>query len=264
VDGTETEIAVSGRTTASRTVTGLTAGKSHSFTIAAVAGSTESTQSSAVTATPTLPAVSNFAAAAGVAQVALSWTASTTTGVTGYTIRQTVDGTETEIAVSGRTTASRTVTGLTAGKLHSFTIAAVAGTAESTQSTAVTATPIVPPPPQNVRATAGINRVTLTWTASTKTEVTGYKIRQTVDGTETEIAVSGMAAGDCSKRQDDCKPYGNRLDGREESNRFDGREAPQLHHCSGCRQHGKHAEHCRNSNTDSTTTTTECTSNGRN
>jgi hypothetical protein len=63
-----------------------------------------------------------------------------------------VDGTTTEIDVSGMAAASRTVTGLTAGKrvtgltagkLHSFTIAAVAGSTESTQSTAVTATPVV-------------------------------------------------------------------------------------------------------------------------
>jgi hypothetical protein len=115
VDGAETEIDVTGMSTASHTVSSLTAGKSYSFTIAAVAGSAESTQSTAVTATPTPPAVSGLAATAGAEEVALSWTASTVTGVTGYKIRQTVDGTETEIDVTGASTASHTVSSLTAG-----------------------------------------------------------------------------------------------------------------------------------------------------
>ena len=192
VDGTETEIDVSGMAAASHTVTGLTAGKSYSFTIAAVAGTAESTQSTAVTATPTPPAVSVLAATAGAEEVALSWTASTVTGVTGYKIRQTVDGTETEIDVTGTSTASHTVSSLTAGKSYSFTIAAVAGSAESTQSTAVTATP-TPPVPTGLSAAAGVAQVVLTWTASTNAGVTSYKIRQTVDGAETEIDVTGMS-----------------------------------------------------------------------
>ena len=192
VDGTETEIDVTGMSTASHTVTGLTAGVAYSFTIAAVAGSTESTASSAVTATPAPPAVSGLAAAAGVAQVTLSWTASSNAGVTGYTIRQTVDGTETAIEVSGMAAASHTVTGLTAGKSHSFTITAVAGSTESTASSAVTATP-APPAVSGLAAAAGVQQVALSWTASSNAGVTGYKIRQTVDGTTTEIGVTGMS-----------------------------------------------------------------------
>jgi cellulose 1,4-beta-cellobiosidase len=180
VDGVTTVIDVSGMATASHTVTGLAAGKSHSFTIAAVAGSAESTQSTAVTATPTPPVPTGLSAAAGVAQVVLTWTASTNAGVTSYKIRQTVDGTETEIDVSGRATTTHTVTGLTIGKSYSFTIAAVAGSAESTQSTAVTATP-TPPAVTGLMAVAGVEQVVLSWTASTTTGVTGYKIRQTVD-----------------------------------------------------------------------------------
>ena len=167
----------------------------YSFTIVAVVGSTESAASDAVTATPIPPAVSDLSAAAGIAQVALSWTASTKTEVTGYKIRQTVEGMETEIDVTGRTTASHTVTDLAAGKSHTFTIAAVAGSTESTVSEQTTAAVPTPPAVDGLMvASIGAGQVRLAWTASSSAGVTGYKIRQTVDATETEIDVSGMAA----------------------------------------------------------------------
>ena len=128
VDGTTVAIAVNTRAT--YTAGSLVSGKSYSFTIAAVAGSTESTQSTAVTATPLPPAVAGLAATAGIEQVVLTWTASSNTGVTGYKIRTTGSGDIADVDVSGMTTATATVTGLTAGQSYSFTIAAVAGSTE--------------------------------------------------------------------------------------------------------------------------------------
>ena len=126
----------------------------------------------------------------------LTWTASTNAGVTGYKIRQTVDGTTTEIDVTGMSTAMYTVGSLTAGKSYSFTIAAVAGSTESTQSTAVTATPQTISAPQNVRAavsedaagTAGSRQqVVLSWDAVSG--AASYKVYQ--DSTALAATITG-------------------------------------------------------------------------
>ena len=232
VDSTTSEIDISGRATATHTVTGLTIGKSYSFKIKAVAGSVDSGYSSATSAVPTPPAVTDLAATAGIEQATLTWRASTTTGVTGYKIRQTVDGTTTEIDVTGMSTASHTVSSLTAGKSYSFTIAAVTASVESAPSDAVTAVP-TPPAVTGLMATAGAEQATLTWTASSTTEVTGYKIRTTGSG--------GHSRCGC-KRKSNCHRYGNRLERRAEL---------QFHHSGSGRQHGKHrvcSNHCSNTN----------------
>ena len=48
-----------------------------------------------------------------------------------------------------------------------------------------------PSVPQNFAATAGQGQAVLTWTVSSETTVTSYKIRQTVDNETTDISVNG-------------------------------------------------------------------------
>ena len=182
------DTAAAGRTRTSGTVTGLSAGVEYSFTIVAVAYSTESLPSDAVTATPTavqaIPVPQNVQATAGINRVTLAWDA--VDGAMGYYIYK--DGT-----YAGNTRSTPyTVTGLKAGTEYSFTVRAYINSAQSAHSAEAKATPL-PPAPTNVRATSGINRVTLTWTASSAEGVTGYTIRQTVDGTTTDIAVTGRS-----------------------------------------------------------------------
>ena len=231
-------------TTPSHTVTGLTAGTSYSFKVKAVNSVGESGDSNEVMATPLPPAVTGFSATAGVEQVTLTWTASADTAVTAYTIRTTGgESSIADVAIAGRIPTSGTVgtvTGLSIGVEYSFTIVAVAGSTESAQSDAVTATP-TPPAVAGLTATAGVEQVALAWTASTHADVTGYKIRQTVDGTEN---------GNRRKRYDNGKPY------RRE---FVSREGIQLYYCSSGGQHRKHAEQCRNGNTAGNKCSAECT-----
>ena len=140
-DGTALTAAI---TMPTHTVTGLSSVQ-YSFTVSAVNGAGEGPQSSpAAMATPTPAVPAGLTAAIGNAQVVLTWTASSgNTGVTGYKIRTT--GGIADVDISGRETATGTVTGLTNGTEYSFTIAAVAGSTQSAQSTAVMATPLAAP-----------------------------------------------------------------------------------------------------------------------
>ena len=203
MDGTTTTISVTGRTTVAHTLSSLTAGKSYSFTIAAVAGSAESVQSSQMTAVPTPSGLPGLTAFGGERKIELSWAASNEAGVTGYKIRQVVDGTLTEININSRLTLRHTITAVTVGKNYIFTIAVVAGSAESAQS--VPTNPVTPTAsavrptsaPSGFMARAGIAKVTLLW--NRVNGATSYKIYR--DGTalntssNTSYEAGGLNAG---------------------------------------------------------------------
>ncbi len=173
--------------TTSHTVTGLTGGTAYSFQVRAVTGtSVLGAMSATASATPTapLPGVpGNVAAAAGDAQVTLSWTAPGGT-ITGYEYQQRVEGTLwpddwTSIENSASLT-EYAVTGLTNGTTYEFHLAAVNTSGSSAPSAAVSATPLAsgaPVAPTGLTATAGGSSVTLNWTAPGGT-ITGYEIRQ--------------------------------------------------------------------------------------
>ena len=192
VDATETEIDVNGRTTATHTVTGLTVGKNYTFTIAAVAGSTESAESSAtsaVTPVSTLLAAPTEAPLVGhllrIGEVYLGWNA--IARATSYKVYQ--DG----VVIHTLTGDEYTVTGLEAGRQYSFEVSAVNSGGEGPKSSIHNEIKVTSDPPKvtGFSATAGVEQVALRWTASPNVGVTGYKIKQTVGGTETEIDVSG-------------------------------------------------------------------------
>ena len=127
-----------------RTLTGLTAGGSYTFTVAAVntyGTSTASSASSAVVpyTVPGAPTVT--AASAGDSSATLTWTAPSSNGfspITGYVVTPYV-GTvaQTPVTFSGTAT-TQTVTGLTPGTAYTFRVAAVnaAGTGPASGASA--------------------------------------------------------------------------------------------------------------------------------
>jgi len=146
--GGEGTTAIATSSTTSYTNTGLTNGTIYYYKVAAVNTAGTSGQSAEVNATPNvqIPAVpANLAAAAGNAQVALTWTASS--GATSYNIyRSTTAGGEGTTAIATSTTASYTNTGLTNGTKYYYKVAAVNTAGTSAQSSEVNATPATSSP----------------------------------------------------------------------------------------------------------------------
>jgi hypothetical protein len=118
---------------------------------------------------PTVPAApTNLAAAAGNAQVSLSWTAST--GATSYNIYRGTTANSLTL-LQGTSGTSFTNSGLTNGTTYYYQVTAVNAAGESGKSNQASATPQAPvtvaAAPTNLSATAGNAQVSLTWTGST-------------------------------------------------------------------------------------------------
>jgi len=160
-------------TATSRTLTGLTAGSSYTFTVAATNAtgtSAASAQSTAVTpyALPGAPTIS--AATAGDSAATLTWTTPSSNGsaITGYVVTPYIGATAQPTQTFSAAT-TQTVTGLTAGTAYTFTVAAVnqAGTGPaSAASSPVTPnnSPSLnfPAPPAGQVGTAYSNQLTVT------------------------------------------------------------------------------------------------------
>ena len=165
---------------------------------------------SVLSATPaasdTCPAApTGLTAAAGNAQVTLSWAAPASDGgwsVTGYNVYQgTSSGGEAAAPVNSSlaTTTSYTVTGLTNGTTYYFTVTAVNRVGDGEPSSEVAATPVTAPgAPTGLTATAGNTQVTLTWTAPASdggSPVSGYNVYQgTSPGGEAAAPVNSSLA----------------------------------------------------------------------
>ncbi|MCZ8518540.1 MULTISPECIES: glycoside hydrolase family 6 protein [Paenibacillus] len=119
---------------------------------------------------PTAPAApAGVTAAAGNAQVKLTWNASA--GAASYTVkRATVSGGPYTTVASGLTSTSYTNTGLTNGTAYYYVVSAVNSAGESANSAQVSAVPsagvTVPAAPTGLTAQAGDAQVKLTWNAS--------------------------------------------------------------------------------------------------
>jgi hypothetical protein len=161
-------------TTVTATVSGLTNGRSYSFTVAAHNVIGTGLKSSAVKSTPLAPitvpgAPKNLTATPGDGQVALAWSAPSTNGgaaIDYYLVY--VDGV---VRADHYALGSATIAGLANGRSYSFAVAAHNVVGASLQSTVITSSPkaplIVPGAPGNLVATAGDGRVILSWSAPT-------------------------------------------------------------------------------------------------
>jgi fibronectin type 3 domain-containing protein len=176
--------------------TGLTNGTTYYYVVSAVNTAGSSGNSNQVSATPqatvTIPAApTNLTAAAGNAQVSLSWTASS--GATSYTVKRATSsgGTYTNVA-TGVTSTSYTNTGLSNGTTYYYVVAAVNTAGSSANSNQASATPqstvTIPQAPANLTATAGNAQVALSWSASSG--ATSYTVKRatTTGGPYTNIA----------------------------------------------------------------------------
>jgi endoglucanase len=144
---------------------------------------------------PTIPAApTNLTAAAGNAQVSLTWVAST--GATSYTVkRSTTSGGSYSDVATGVTSTSYTNTGLTNGTTYYYVVTAVNSAGASGNSNQASATPqapvTVPAAPTNLTATAGNAQISLTWTASAG--ATSYTVkRSTTSGSSYSDVATGV------------------------------------------------------------------------
>jgi hypothetical protein len=171
--------------TTSTTITGLINDQQYSFTIAAHNSVGAGAQSMAIAAMPstvtTVPGVpTGLTASPGNGQVTLSWAAPTSNGgvvIDYYVVYQ--DG----IEITHPVAASVTINGLTNGHSYDFTVAAHNWVGTGVHSLVVTVTPIsgavLPGIPTGLTATAGVGKVTLSWTAPAgSTEIDYYIVYQ--------------------------------------------------------------------------------------
>ena len=202
--GPWTPVPGSNGSTRSYTVTGLTNGSKYGFEVRGLHGSIKRTASNKVIVTPQAapppagPPPATLSASAGNAQVALSWTYSSTSKVTGWQQRHKAGsktwGSWTGVAGSTGSTRKDTVTGLTNDTLYTFEVRGLNGEVNGTASNQVTATPKAPPPPPKtipppvLSATAGNKQVALSWTYTSTETVTGWQYRR-------ESALGDFSAG---------------------------------------------------------------------
>ena len=187
-------------TSTSATVTGLTNGTAYLFRVAAVnsAGtSSYSTASASVTpqSVPSLPL--SVAGSGGNTQVALVWTTPASNGgrsITDYLVRYSSDsGSSWTMFSDGVSTAtSVTVTGLTNGTAYIFQVAAVnsVGTGSYSVSSSEVTPFSVPGQPTSLSGTAGINQVSLSWSAPTSnggSAITDYVIEYSTNSGSTWV-----------------------------------------------------------------------------
>jgi cellulose 1,4-beta-cellobiosidase len=197
---------VSAPTSNSFTDTALTNGTAYFYVVSAVNASGESANSAQASATPKapLPAVpTGLSATAGNQQVALSWTASS--GATSYHVKRATSSGGPYAQVSAPTGTTFTDSGLTNGTTYFYVVSAVNASGESANSAQASAMPKAPVPavPTGLSATAGVQQVSLLWTASSG--ATSYNVkRSTANGgpytqvsapTTNSFTETGLTAG---------------------------------------------------------------------
>ena len=176
--------------------TGLINGTEYRYTVRAVNALGESTDSNEVTTTPVAataapPAPENFSAAAGDAQVSLSWDA--VLGATQYHLfrADTPTGDLARIADGTAITETSYIdTNVENATAYRYTVRAVNAIGPGPDSSEATATPALAAPaaPENLSATAGIAQISLSWGAVGNAATYQVYRADTADGDFTRIA----------------------------------------------------------------------------
>jgi hypothetical protein len=139
---------LSGITGTTADVTGLSGGVTHYFTVAATNEAGTGTQSREVSAF-VMAAPGNLNASGGIGQIMLNWTAAE--GASSYNVYQSTSASVpiTNPVLTGVTSTSATISGLTNGTSYFFIVESVYGTNTGYPSTAASAIPSVPTPLPN-------------------------------------------------------------------------------------------------------------------
>ena len=159
----------------------LTVGQTYVYRVQAVgSGGLESELSAIVSATAEsrLLAPRSVTATGGLRRVTVSWAANTESELTGYQVLRYTDPSDATPQATFKTIQTTYVDSpLTAGQVVVYRVKALgAGGIESQASQFATAEAQSLSTPRNVTATGGVRRVTVTWTANTESELTGYKV----------------------------------------------------------------------------------------
>ena len=132
----------------------------------------------------------NLQATAGVQQITLTWAANTEPELTGYEILRFTDPTQaTPEQIFSSVLTTYVDTPVTADQPYVYRVRAIGPSNVKSELSApvfAQATAPVLAAPRNVRATAGIEYITITWSANTEAELTGYRVMRYTDPAQTE------------------------------------------------------------------------------
>ncbi len=132
----------------------------------------------------------NLQATAGVQQITLTWAANTEPELTGYEILRFTDPTQaTPERIFSSVLTTYVDTPVTADHPYVYRVRAIGPSNVKSELSApvfAQATAPVLAAPRNVRATAGIEYITITWSANTEAELTGYRVMRYTDPAQTE------------------------------------------------------------------------------
>jgi titin len=212
-NGTNVCVGSTGSTTTTCTVTGLIAGDSYTFTVAAINSDGTGTFSAASTplvvnavpGTPNTPTSS----ATGPTSISVTWSAPADTGtaITGYQINDTdtsssANGTNVCAGSTGSTAVTCTVNGLNTGDSYTFTVAAINAYGTGTFSAASTSISLVTPgtPAQPTTAIVNGNSVVVSWVAPSDAgpAISGYQVDDTTGGTTVVGCTTGSPTPTCT------------------------------------------------------------------
>ena len=169
-----------GDTTTTTTISGLTNGTSYRVRVAATNNEGDGEYTSYVTGSPAKPpeAPSEVTIESGNGSLKVTWSTPTTNGTTinGYRLRHCDDSqdagndcysdyTDWIIVTSSGTGTTKTITGLTNGRLYWVEVQAQSNKGNGDWSQQVSATPGAPAKPSAPSLTAGDGQITVTWSA---------------------------------------------------------------------------------------------------